>query len=33
MNGPFIRRVTLRNYKSIAASRVDLQQRMFLVAP
>lgn len=33
MNGPFIRRVTIRNYKSIAASQVDLQPLMFLVGP
>lgn len=30
---PFIRRVTIRNYKSIAACQVDLQTLMFLVGP
>ncbi len=33
MKTPFIRRVTIRNYKSIAASQVDLQPLMFLVGP
>ena len=33
MNTPFIRRVTIRNYKSIAATQVDLQPLMFLVGP
>jgi predicted ATPase len=31
MTGPFIRRVTIRNYKSIAACKVDLHSLMFLV--
>jgi len=30
---PFIRRVTIRNYKSIAACQVDLSPLMFLVGP
>ena len=30
---PFIRRVTIRNYKSIAACQVDLQALTFLVGP
>src|SRR5579862_2959501 len=30
---PFIRRVTIRNYKSIAACQLDLGQLMFLVGP
>ncbi len=30
---PFVRRVTIRNYKSIAACQVDLQRLMFLVGP
>jgi predicted ATPase len=30
---PFINRVTIRNYKSIAACRVDLHELMFLVGP
>ncbi len=33
MNGPFIHRVTVRNFKSIAASKVDLQPLVFLVGP
>ncbi len=33
MKTPFIRRVTIRNYKSIAASQVSLQPLMFLVGP
>lgn len=33
MNAPFIQRVTIRNYKSIAACQVDLQSLMFLVGP
>ena len=33
MTKPFIHRVTIRNYKSIAACRVDLQALMFLVGP
>ncbi|HEY4041432.1 MAG TPA: AAA family ATPase [Rhodopila sp.] len=33
MNNPFIRRVTIRNYKSIAACRVELGALMFLVGP
>ncbi len=33
MKTPFIRRVTIRNYKSIAASQVDLHPLMFLVGP
>ncbi|MEO8410183.1 MAG: AAA family ATPase [Propionivibrio sp.] len=33
MNTPFLRRVTIRNYKSIAACQVDLQPLMFLVGP
>lgn len=33
MQTPFIRRVTIRNYKSIAACQVDLQSLMFLVGP
>ena len=30
---PFVSRVTIRNYKSIAACRVDLRELMFLVGP
>jgi predicted ATPase len=30
---PFVSRVTIRNYKSIAACRVDLRDLMFLVGP
>jgi len=33
VKSPFIRRVTIRNYKSIAACRVDLGPLMFLVGP
>ncbi len=33
MTNPFIRRVTIRNYKSIAACKVDLGPLMFLVGP
>ncbi len=33
MKPPFIRRVTIRNYKSIAACEVDLTGLMFLVGP
>lgn len=33
MKAPFIHRVTIRNYKSIAACRVDLGPLMFLVGP
>ena len=33
MKPPFVRRVTICNYKSIAACRVDLTQLMFLVGP
>jgi predicted ATPase len=33
MTPPFIRRVTIRNYKSIAACQVDLRGLMFLVGP
>jgi predicted ATPase len=33
VGNPFIRRVTLRNYKSIAACKVDLGPLMFLVGP
>lgn len=33
MKSPFIRRVTIRNYKSIAACKVDLTRLMFLVGP
>lgn len=33
MREPFIKRITIRNYKSIAACRVDLSQLMFLVGP
>lgn len=33
MANPFIYRVTIRNYKSIAACRVDLRPLMFLVGP
>ena len=33
MHRPFIRRVTVRNYKSIAACQTDLQALMFLVGP
>ena len=32
-SGPFIRRVTIRNYKSIAACEVDLGSLTFLVGP
>lgn len=30
---PFVRRVTIRNYKSIAACQVELQRLLFLVGP
>jgi len=33
VKSPFIRRVTIRNYKSIAACQVDLGTLMFLVGP
>ena len=33
MHEPFLTRVTIRNYKSIAACKVDLSQLMFLVGP
>ena len=33
MSDPFIKRVTIRNYKSIAACRVELGSLMFLVGP
>ena len=33
MSDPFIKRVTIRNYKSIAACRVELGPLMFLVGP
>ncbi len=33
MSPPFIRRVTIRNYKSIAACAVELRQLMFVVGP
>jgi predicted ATPase len=33
MRKPFIRRITIRNYKSIAACQTDLQALMFLVGP
>ena len=33
MSNPFIRRVTIRNYKSIAACKVELGPLMFLVGP
>jgi predicted ATPase len=33
VTNPFIRRVTIRNYKSIAACKVDLGPLMFLVGP
>ena len=33
MNTPFIRTITLRNYKSIAACRIDLPNLAFLVGP
>jgi len=33
MKPPFIHRVTIRNYKSIAACQVDLTRLMFLVGP
>jgi len=33
MTAPFIRTVTLKNYKSIAGCRVELQNLMFLVGP
>ncbi len=33
MNRPFMRRITVRNYKSIAACQVDLGDLMFLVGP
>lgn len=33
MNLPFIRRVTIRNYKSIAACKLDLQKLTFMVGP
>lgn len=32
-SGVFLNRVTLRNYKSIAACRVDLHELTFLVGP
>jgi predicted ATPase len=33
MTTPFIRRVSIRNYKSIAACQLDLRELMFLVGP
>lgn len=33
MEGPFLRQVTIHNYKSIAACKVTLTQLMFLVGP
>jgi predicted ATPase len=33
MKTPFLKRITIRNYKSIAACQVDLSQLMFLVGP
>jgi predicted ATPase len=33
MKGQFIRRVTLRNYKSIAACQIDLPRLAFLISP
>jgi predicted ATPase len=33
MKTPFLQRITIRNYKSIAACQVDLSQLMFLVGP
>lgn len=33
MTGQFIRRVTLRNYKSIASCRIDLPRLAFLIGP
>lgn len=33
MNNPFITRITIRNYKSIAACRIDLHDLTFLVGP
>ncbi len=33
MKPPFIQRVTIRNYKSIAACRLDLQKLTFMVGP
>ena len=33
MSQPFIRRITIRNYKSIAACQIDLQFLTFLVGP
>jgi predicted ATPase len=33
MKSPFIRKVTIRNYKSIAACKADLRSLMFLVGP
>jgi len=33
MNNPFLKRITIRNYKSIAACQVDLSRLMFLVGP
>jgi predicted ATPase len=33
MDRPFIRRVTIQNFKSIAWCRIDLEQMMFLVGP
>ncbi|NBC31104.1 MAG: AAA family ATPase [Alphaproteobacteria bacterium] len=33
MHTPFIKRITIRNYKSIAACKVDLGPLMFLVGP
>lgn len=31
MEAPFIRRVTLRNYKSIASCKIDLPRLTFLI--
>jgi predicted ATPase len=33
MNNPFITKITIRNYKSIAACRIDLHDLTFLVGP
>lgn len=33
MTGPFITRVTLRNYKSIASCKIDLPRLAFLIGP
>lgn len=33
MNAPFIHRITLRNYKSIAACKLDLPKLAFLIGP